>query len=209
MIQGISDLPLTYPHKRINPAIPPWTYLLISHYLGSLNKNSSCSRQLIPFERLCEQKFPQNHLTSTIQNLLFTDYHPNDTLVCKAWARDLSLSLTLEDWEQIYLNFHKGSVNVSTQENGYKIQSRWYCTPALSTNLHQQSQKIAGDVIKNVARYYISGGHDHVSKSLGKKYNASPLKWHHMILNYLQLSFFYTTRLYHTNTTTNYLQCSW
>lgn len=113
------------------PPIPPWMYLLISHYLGSLDKNSSCSRQLTPCERLCEQTPPQNHLIFTIHNLLFTDYHPNDTLACKAWERELSLSLTLEDWEQIYLNIHKGSVNVSTQENGYKIQSRWYRTPAL------------------------------------------------------------------------------
>lgn len=37
------------------PPIPPWTYLLITHYLRALDRNSSCSRQLTPFERLCTQ----------------------------------------------------------------------------------------------------------------------------------------------------------
>lgn len=32
------------------------------------------------------------------------------------------------DWN-IHSQIHKGSINVSTQENGYKISSRWYRTP--------------------------------------------------------------------------------
>lgn len=55
----------------------------------------------------------------------------NDSKACKNWERDLSLSLSTDNWEQMFLNIHKGSINVSTQENGYNIQSRWYRTPAL------------------------------------------------------------------------------
>lgn len=116
--------------------IPPWTYLLLTHYLllRSLDQNSSCSRQLTPFELLCTQKSPLSHLISTIHSLLFMGYHSNDNMACKTWEKDLSLSLTSDDWEQIYLNIHKGSINVSTQENGYKIHSSWYRTP---TFLHK------------------------------------------------------------------------
>lgn len=59
------------------------------------------------------------------------DHNSNTSKACKAWEKDLILTLTPEDWETIFLNIHKGSINVSTQENRYKIQPRWYRTPAL------------------------------------------------------------------------------
>lgn len=43
----------------------------------------------------------------------------------------VSISLTEENWENIFKTIHKGSTNVTTQENGFKIQSRWYRTPVL------------------------------------------------------------------------------
>lgn len=45
------------------------------------------------------------------------------------WERELDTYLSWEDWEQIFTHIHKGSLNVSTQENGLKIYSRWYRTP--------------------------------------------------------------------------------
>lgn len=50
--------------------IPSWTFLLLTHYRKSLDKNSSCSRRLTPFEMLCTQKSPQRHLISTMHSLL-------------------------------------------------------------------------------------------------------------------------------------------
>lgn len=65
--------------------IPPWTYLLIAHYLRSLNKDLKCSRPLSPFEDLCTKTSPQTHLISYIHNLLFADLKANETLACKKW----------------------------------------------------------------------------------------------------------------------------
>lgn len=56
--------------------IPVWTYLLLTHYIKSLDKHSSCSRQLTPFEMLCTQDPPQSQLISTMHSLLFKEYIP-------------------------------------------------------------------------------------------------------------------------------------
>lgn len=112
--------------------IPTWAYLLIAHYITTLDKNKHCSRQLTPFETLCTKTTPQYHLISCIPNLIFNNLKANESLACKKWEAELSISLTAENWEQIFLNIHKGSTNVTTQENGYKIQSRWYHTTVLS-----------------------------------------------------------------------------
>lgn len=90
------------------PPIPPFTYLLITHFLGTLERKSSCSRQLMPFEHLCTQTSPQTHLISATHSLHFMDCHPNNSTMCDLWERDLSLSLTPEEWGKIYLNIHKG-----------------------------------------------------------------------------------------------------
>lgn len=63
--------------------IPPWTYLLIAHYLKTLNKAPLCSEQLSPFETICTKTTPQTHLISYIHNLLFADLKANDNLACK------------------------------------------------------------------------------------------------------------------------------
>lgn len=53
--------------------------------------------------------------------------------------RDLQLTLTDENWDDIYEYAHKGSLNVEIQENGYKITTKWYRTPA---RLHKFSPTI-------------------------------------------------------------------
>lgn len=104
---------------------------MIAHYLKILDKNGQCSRPLNPFESLCTRTTPQSHLLSYIHNLLFTDLKANESRSCRKWEADLSIQITEDRWEQIFLNIHKGSINVTTQENGFKIQARWYHTPVL------------------------------------------------------------------------------
>lgn len=104
---------------------------MFTHYLKILDKGGQCSRPLTPFELLCTKTSPQSHLVSYIHNLIFADLKEKDNQPCKKWEADLSIQLTDERWEQIFLNIHKGSTNVTTQENGYKIQARWYHTPVL------------------------------------------------------------------------------
>lgn len=104
---------------------------MITHFLGSLDRKFPVARQLTTFERLCALTSPQNHLIFFTHSPLFTECQPNDSKACAAWQRDLYLSLTPEEWKKIYLNIYKGSINVSTQENGYKVQSCWYRMPAI------------------------------------------------------------------------------
>lgn len=51
----------------------------------------------------------------------------------------MSINLSEEDWVNIYTYIHKGSINVSAQENSFKIFSKWYKTPA---TLHKISPAI-------------------------------------------------------------------
>lgn len=41
------------------------------------------------------------------------------------------MNLSEDDWERIFTIAHKGSINVNTQENNFKLASRWYRTPTL------------------------------------------------------------------------------
>lgn len=50
---------------------------------------------------------------------------------CVNWERDLQTELTEAQWEHISMIAHKGSLNVSIQENNYKILMRWYRTPVI------------------------------------------------------------------------------
>lgn len=39
------------------------------------------------------------------------------------------MDLSSQEWDSIFTLMHKGSINVSTQENRYKVFSKWYRTP--------------------------------------------------------------------------------
>lgn len=78
-------------------------------------------------------------MISVIYSLLFSDSNPKSNIATRNWERDLAIDLSEEDWENIYTYIHKGSVNVSVQENGFKVLSRWYKTPS---RLHKISPTI-------------------------------------------------------------------
>lgn len=129
-------LHITLPRENLpsngeGPSISPWNYTLLLHYISTLDRKFKVSRPFSCFETLCIMQTPQRHLESTMHSLLFSNIPSNTGRAFTTWKNDLSLSLSPEDWELIYLNIHKGSVNVSTQENGYKIQARWYRNPTL------------------------------------------------------------------------------
>lgn len=86
------------------------------------------------------KKTPQSHSISTLYNSLFEDKTDFSNKACKAWEQDLDINLTQSDWETIYMNAHKGSLNVATQECGFKTITRWYRTPTL---LHKFSPQIS------------------------------------------------------------------
>lgn len=97
----------------------------------------SCERT--QFEAICSRTEPQRHLISIIYSILLDEHEPKSNLACTQWEKDLSINLSEEEWGTIYANIHKGSINVTAQENGFKIFSRWYKTPLF---LHRINPKI-------------------------------------------------------------------
>lgn len=80
----------------------------------------------MPFET-CRKKDPQRHLI--LYAILFSDHNPKYNIASHKWERELIIDLSEEVWENILSCIHKGTINVSVQENGFKIFSRWYKTP--------------------------------------------------------------------------------
>lgn len=60
--------------------------------------------------------------------LMFSGCDPKVNTISQQWERALVLDLSKEDWERIHTHIHKGSTNISAQENRFKIYSRWYRT---------------------------------------------------------------------------------
>lgn len=81
-----------------------------------------------------------------MHSLLFADTTPNSGLACTAWEKDLLLSISPDDWEQIYLKIHKASINISTQ----KKQLQNSIGMVLYLHFHPQNLprhfRLAGDV---------------------------------------------------------------
>lgn len=61
------------------------------------------------------------------------------SMSCQAWEQNLNTNLTETEWETIYMYTHKGSLNVATQECGFKIIIRWYRTPTLLNKFSPQT----------------------------------------------------------------------
>ena len=56
------------------------------------------------------------------------------------WENDLNISLSHDEWEHVFQHIQKGSLNVLTQENNYKLYSRWYRTPII---IHKYNANIS------------------------------------------------------------------
>lgn len=74
---------------------------------------------------------------AAIYALLFTNSMPKARRLCQKWEQQLGLDLTDEEKERFLTRLHKGSVNVTTQETGYKL---WHRTPI---KLHKLYPSIA------------------------------------------------------------------
>ena len=108
--------------------IPLFKFFQIRHFLNSTPSTSKWHRALTPFEHLCSHTTPQRHLIAFLYSLLISTAKPN-TDIHRLWEADLSIVLSDEEWEKVWTHILKGSVNVSTQEDRFKLYSRWYRTP--------------------------------------------------------------------------------
>lgn len=127
------------PQKPDSKPIPQWLYLQIRHFLNAKESRESYSRNLTFFESLCIREPPQRHLISTLYSMMFTSTLPNDDLAAKAWEQELNKTFSTEEWESINNLIHSASRNVMTQENGFKIRSRWYRTPVVLHKIFPQT----------------------------------------------------------------------
>lgn len=117
--------------KMTNKIFPPGLYQQLQLWMGDLNQNNQISRPLSFFESLCSLSSPQRHVVSLVHNTFFQQPTVNNCCFRKAWERDLNLQFSDSEWGKILTLTHKGSTNVSTQENNFKIVSRWYRTPSV------------------------------------------------------------------------------
>lgn len=147
---------IPYETLRTLPAtanITFWEYIQLRHFIIRTLQKLDKPFSLKPFEKFCLDHRPQTHLISNIYSLMWENINPNDSHFCNNWTTDLNTTLTAKQWTTVFHIAHKGSVNVSTQENNYKLISRWYCTPSLlhkakitTDNLCWRCQKQEGDL---------------------------------------------------------------
>lgn len=122
--------------------IPFFKFLQIRHFLNNARPISQWFRDLTPFESLCTSTPPQRHVISEVYSLLFSNCDPKTNAINQKWETELGLAITTEEWENIYEHIHKGSINVSAQENSYKLYSRWYRTPDIIHRYHSSVSPI-------------------------------------------------------------------
>lgn len=119
-----------------NHDIPFYKYLQVRHFLQSSRQSSLWHRDLTQFESLCTSTEPQGHLISVNYSLLFSGHKVKEDKIIQQWEKELTLDLTPTEWEHIFTLMHKGSINVTTQENRYKLFSKWYRTPDKIHHFH-------------------------------------------------------------------------
>lgn len=110
----------------------------IKHYLTKQGTAHTWTRPLTTLENLCFQTSPQRHTISILSLSLFGELNDFTSTSCLAWKRDLNIQMTLTEWETIFMYAHKGSLNVATEECGYKIIICWYRTPTLLNKFYPQ-----------------------------------------------------------------------
>lgn len=83
------------------------------------------------FESLCSSSSPQRHVISVLYASMFKEPHTSMHAEHAFWETQLGKVIEKKSWERVHWYIHKGSLNVNTQENGYKMKRRWYRTPDL------------------------------------------------------------------------------
>lgn len=74
-------------------------------------------------ESLCTRSTPQCHVISMLYLSLFDEHSTLLHAERSYWESALGSEIDKENWDLIHLCIHKGSLNVSVQENGYKLKT--------------------------------------------------------------------------------------
>lgn len=118
----------------LTKSFPFWAYLQLKHYLDNPASREKLTKPPTVFESLCLGPPPQRHMISTLYASMFRDSRKILQTEYEFWKTQLNIEIPEASWELIHLYIHKGSLNVNTQENGYKIKTQWYKTPEILHN---------------------------------------------------------------------------
>lgn len=106
--------------RQFLSGIWPHQQILVKRFFlitGLLN-----ARKIVPFLDLCPIA---TFCFSTTYTPSFSDQSMKAGNARLSWKKDLILDIFEEDWECIHTSIHQGSVNMTVQENGCKIQLHW------------------------------------------------------------------------------------
>lgn len=86
--------------------------------------------------------------------MLWDNTQADEGTACKAWAKDLDITLTNISWGKIYQNVHKGSINVF-KRTIIKLFYDGTAPPPSYTNLTHSTQTNAGGVTRRSLAYLV------------------------------------------------------
>uniref|UniRef100_A0A803K6G7 Reverse transcriptase domain-containing protein n=1 Tax=Xenopus tropicalis TaxID=8364 RepID=A0A803K6G7_XENTR len=119
-------------------------YMQIIHFIQGPDTRLTPPTPLTLFERLSVRGLPQKALISNIYSILNTimgDPFPKHKYMTN-WEAELSTTLTLDQWEDIWENARKNVTCVRQKESVYKMILNWYHTPVKLNKIFPDTSKM-------------------------------------------------------------------
>ena len=106
-----------------------WRHRQLETFITKCHKVAQIRTNLTEFERLWASEDPEPHLISVLYRLLEGVSPSPRPYFVREWERDLQTEFTDEQLYHLCRLTHKSSVDAKTQENNYKLLTRWYRVP--------------------------------------------------------------------------------
>lgn len=106
-----------------------WRYRQLQHFIKSLPFPVRPPSSLTLFEKLCKSEDPISHSISLLYEMLQSAESQNKPTYIREWERDLGHTFTEVQLNNLYRLTHKSSIDTKTQENCFKLLTRWYKVP--------------------------------------------------------------------------------
>lgn len=107
-----------------------WRYRQLADFVAIRHRNSQIRSNLTEFERLWGANDLLPHLISVPYKMLEATKSSPKPFFVKEWERELQCKFTDEQLHHLYHLTHTSSVDSKTQENNYKLLTRWYRVPS-------------------------------------------------------------------------------
>lgn len=106
-----------------------WRHRQLADFVAICNRNSEIRTNLTEFERIWAVGDTLPHMISVLYKMLETATPSPKHLFIKEWERDLLCEFTDEQLHHLHRLTHSSSEDSRTQENNYKLLSRWHRVP--------------------------------------------------------------------------------